>query len=526
MIVYSDRKHEADPSELLAFCNRSRPAGALTALIELGEIESGVADALCPEADGPHPMLEAIRRAITAVARVCWTGTGDIPRLELAGLPPRINVSVPEGYAWYALDPRAYGRAAVRYYQAERPTSVVVIGIRSIGTSLSAAVAAALEHAGCPVRSFTVRPRGHPFDRQLRLSAEFATELRSRRDAAFLVVDEGPGLSGSSFASVARALVEIGIPAERTIFLPAWDPDPTRLLSESARAAWTRHARWFEPAAPLPGRDLSGGLWREVLCPAPPWPAVHPQHERRKYLETGRLWKFAGFGKYGQRCYDRALTLWRAGFIPRPLELADGYLASEFLPGRPFSRRRISRSLVERAQRYLEFVAAEFPSRRPLPLDEIENMVRVNVTESLGHVCADRALELIQKMRPAAASGSPVELDGRMLPHEWIETSNGIFKTDALDHHDDHFFPGPQDILWDRAATSVEFGLAAQSSDNMTYYHLAYLSYRIGYCTMSASTLCSTPDGLRFERLAGRYRLLLGRALSAKPTALSEHQWF
>ena len=32
------------------------------------------------------------------------------------------------------------------------------------------------------------------------------------------------------------------------------------------------------------------------------------------------------------------------------------------------------------------------------------------------------------------------ELDGRMLPHEWIETSSGFLKTDAVDHFDDHFF--------------------------------------------------------------------------------------
>jgi hypothetical protein len=53
-----------------------------------------------------------------------------------------------------------------------------------------------------------------------------------------------------------------------------------------------------------------------------------------------------------------------------------------------------------------------------------------------------------------------VELDGRMLPHEWLITEAGYKKTDALDHHDDHFFPGAQDIAWDLAGAAVEFRMS------------------------------------------------------------------
>ena len=60
-----------------------------------------------------------------------------------------------------------------------------------------------------------MRPEGHPFDRILRWSdkqlAWFAKA--SRADAMFVIVDEGPGLSGSSFLSVAEALCDAGVPA-------------------------------------------------------------------------------------------------------------------------------------------------------------------------------------------------------------------------------------------------------------------------------------------------------------------------
>ncbi|MBZ5585043.1 MAG: hypothetical protein LAQ30_23105, partial [Acidobacteriia bacterium] len=45
--------------------------------------------------------------------------------------------------------------------------------------------------------------------------------------------------------------------------------------------------------------------------------------------------------------------------------------------------------------------------------------------------------------RAAVEDGAAIALDGRMLRHEWLETARGYMKADALDHHDDHFFPGP-----------------------------------------------------------------------------------
>jgi hypothetical protein len=102
-----------------------------------------------------------------------------------------------------------------------------------------------------------------------------------------------------------------------------------------------------------------------------------------------------------------------------------------------------------------------------------------------------------------------VEIDGRMLPHEWIETPDGWIKTDAIDHHDDHFFPGCQPIAWDRAGASVEFGLIDRAED---FWSKAYLAWRIGLTTTAAQTLGDSADGRRFSILRDRYRRLLGVA--------------
>src|ERR671921_253291 len=94
---------------------------------------------------------------------------------------------------------------------------IQVIGIRSIGTGLAAMVATGLR-APAPV---TVRPVGHPFRRELALSPELAAALRAEREARFAVVDEGPGLSGSSFGAVADFLEDQRVTPGRICFFPS-----------------------------------------------------------------------------------------------------------------------------------------------------------------------------------------------------------------------------------------------------------------------------------------------------------------
>ncbi|MGI8546070.1 MAG: hypothetical protein ACR2M1_01865 [Gemmatimonadaceae bacterium] len=540
-------------------------------LIELGIVEAGIADVLSPQFDTTSPMIGAFRAASHAVGRVfiaTLTGAGrdeqraiataaieKLNAIASADLPDMIGVGTPEGYAYYALYPEQYAAAATDIVHSIAPTAAVCIGVRGIGTSLSAAVSATLERHGCAVRSYTVRPHGHPFDRQIKLSPELERELTSRRDALFLVIDEGPGLSGSSFAGVANALTSLGIEDDRIVLMPSWMPDGSRFVSDAARARWRRHrkvAYTFEEQLMRNDRlasgfgagadlvDLSAGAWRDrVFSDRLAWPVVQPQHERRKYLLDGAgrapiLLKFAGLGRIGRAKRVRAERIAAAGFGPAPIDLQHGFLATEMLQAKPLSTADVNQSVIDRMSDYLAFVGREFAATTTSARDKLSDMIQVNTREALGDAASSTVTRF---MRTRAVFGErPVALDGRMLPHEWLRSGETLIKTDATDHHDDHFFPGTQDIAWDVAATAVELRLddpaerylleryIAASGDwhiaeRVPFYRVAYLAHRVGYATLASEALDESDDRIRWCAQASVYRNQLRGALAQMSNA-------
>ncbi len=476
MIVYREQRHRVRTADKLARIARST---GLERQIEAGELAAGLADAFCPECDDefdPRP------------------------------LPAEIEISVPEGFAYYAVDPELYRMAARRFAAEARPGPVAVIGIRSIGTTLAAVVESELRRLGIPAQSWTVRPRGHPWNRELRIGPRL---LRRWREfpGCFAIVDEGPGLSGSSFACVAEFLSRIGVSDRRIAFFPSWQTDGANFISAAARQRWPRHRQYtaaFEELQLFDGaRDLSAGNWRAVRGL---WPAVQPQHERRKYLRDGRLYKFAGYGRYGRETLERAHRL--AAFTPAPLGLENGFLITPWVEGAPV---RLSTRFLHHAARYLAFLRREFSLGRAAGVESLAGMVAINTGRPWPGPL------------PAAEA---VALDARMLPHEWLETAGGYLKTDALDHHDDHFFPGPQDIAWDLAAFEVEFGRGAgylleryqrESGDRtiaarLPFYRAAYLAFRLGYAGLAVESLGACADAARFRRQRARYAALITHA--------------
>ncbi|HWQ34162.1 MAG TPA: hypothetical protein VNQ79_15030 [Blastocatellia bacterium] len=265
MLVYRSAQRTVCTASLLAELNRGLKLLAQRGcadhelatelLIEFGELEAGVADALCPELDSDDQRLRVLRQTsllLGHVLNLSWehrtdeirpwqrsleSALDELPRLAL---PDSVRLSMPEGYAYYGLYPETYLAAAERFLHSVHPQRAVVIGIRSIGTSLSAVVAAALAAGGVEMESFTVRPRGHPFDRRLLTDAALAARWQRRREAHFLIVDEGPGLSGSSFACVAQKLSEPGVRDEQIALFPGWEPDGRQFVSTAARARWPR----------------------------------------------------------------------------------------------------------------------------------------------------------------------------------------------------------------------------------------------------------------------------------------------
>jgi hypothetical protein len=474
---------------------------------------------------------------------------GELPAHQL---PRSVEVNVPEGYAYYAVYPEMYLEAAKGFHARTGRCDCVCVGIRSIGSSLSAVVAAALEELGCDVQSLTLRPRGHPFARRPRASEELMALLRERPTAFFLLIDEGPGISGSSLGGIAAVLQSWGIENDHIVLFPSWHTDGSQLSSPEARQQWRQHPQvtvsfeevWLESArlgATFPGklRDVSAGEWRqEVYSDVRDYPAVQPQHERRKYLLTGsgrydgtRLLSFAGLGQRGSRKVERLARVADAGFTTEPEMLAHGFLLRPFVGGTPGSAERVDAELVERAAAYLAYLSREHGAEPSVDDESLRQMITVNVGEGLRLPLGTTLRDVL----PAAGwTERPVALDGRMLVHEWLRTPKGILKLDAMDHHDDHFFPGCQDIAWDVAAAVFELGLEGQSrtdlvdryrrlsGDNsigsrLDPYAIAYLSFRLGYVTLAASVLGKTPDGFRFSGQVQRYTELLASELNASP---------
>jgi len=424
-----------------------------------------------------------------------------------------------------------------------------VVGIRSIGAVLSAVCSATLH-----CERTTVRPTGHPYDRELRFTGEQAAVIRRhlQRDARFFIVDEGPGLSGSSFISCADALEACGVPREQIALFPSWPADGSTLNNDHARTRWRELARYvveFEAMWVASGRlarrthgglrDFSAGRWRSVICrDAGQWPAVQPQHEQRKYLVESSspdgaptLLKFVGLGRYGRPRLERAELLADAGYAPRPLGLDGGFLRTEFVTGNPVEARHTVVALTDRAADYLAFVRRRFATGAAARFSEIAQMIELNAREALGEWPPGAAP--LGQWRALVEDSEVTAIDGRMLAHEWIRSDRGGFlKTDALSHHDDHFWPGCQDIAWDVAATVVELRLAAPgarsfvdryrrwSGDTMIgarlpFWRVAYLASRLGYVAMAAGTLGSTPDGWRMRELERRYANALRGSLAA-----------
>ncbi len=594
MIVYRAQEREVETAsrlhEMNAVLHRlerssfTDHAGAVELLIEFGEFEAAVADALSTDANLLHPTVTALGRISLLIDRIfcrSWkraadeTGAGGslsstLPKLATLPLPQTLRIRVPEGYAYYGLYAEAYLEAAESFWNDAYPRKTTCLGIRSIGTSLPAVVAATLEERGCPTDSYTVRCQGHPFERRLVLDPVLEDRFRADTQQHFLIVDEGPGLSGSSLCSVAQKLADLGVPDERIVFFPSRDIDGTDLLSETARRRWPRHRRYvvsFEDTWLRSGRlaqslppgtlvDISAGQWRPLLFrDESQYPAVQPWHERRKYLclrqpaataqgstspgsphlYEGRnspplLLKFAGLGRYGRVAYTRAKLLADAGFHPPVLGLTDGFLVMEFVPGQPMTAASIDGAFLDRAVRYLAYLSHTPALGTPMPHAELVGMIEVNVAEALGPSWAQKLLRV--KAYSPADNALLGTVDGRMMLHEWLRLPGGYLKTDAVDHQTDHFSPGCRDIAWDVAACLTEWGLDRPMQNyligeyrlvahddalpqRLPFYTIAYLAHRVGYASLAVQVLGPhTPDGARFKALVASYTTQLQQELS------------
>jgi len=583
MLVYGDRTHRQETREKLQLLEDTLQALAtkqpgierhgelVAAFIEAGELAQAIADAefSVRQCDARSRTVDAAMQIVITLAQAVgtsWTSafrtmtplhSNSVVQLRSAPLPDVIECKQAEGYAFYALYPEAYFRAASMLPSGPQTR---VIGIRSIGTGLAGLVAAAAK-APLPM---TVRPTGHPFRRTLSLAPELARDILADPQACFAIVDEGPGLSGSSFGAVADFLESNGVARWRLHFLPSHRGDLGPQASEAHQLRWTeahRHIVDFDelilraelPALRLenwmsdlvglsaaPMEDISGGSWRRLRYDGKEaWPPAAIHQERRKYLlqtTEGRwLLKFAGLGRDGHRKLDRARRLHAAGFTPEVRGLRHGFLVERWVEeAQPLDLAAFDRGrLVETIGRYLGYRAKHFPAEhgRGASLSALVEMASHNVQEALG----ERAREAVGRRLPQLSrieqAVRPVETDSRMHRWEWLVLPDGrLLKTDAIDHHAAHDLIGCQDVAWDIAGACVELSLSGRearglraivqreagyevSPELIEFMQICYPAFQLGYYTMAAQVQ-NGAEARRLAAAAGRYAALLRGALA------------
>ena len=504
MRLYADVLGSERPEELLdqvecallsSSLDRAAPtAGRIEAvreaLIAAGMLEQGVADSLSPNvADGMEPgrVVAALTGQVAEIlAGVARGGAVDLAlpaalgaaRSALRGYGP-LAIVHPEGYLFYALFPDLYIELGAAIGAAIGDSPAVVIGVRSIGTSLSAAVAAGLRARGCPVQRHTVRPVGEPFER-LTIPSErqcAAWRAAARHGAAFIAVDEGPGLSGSSLASVIAALESLGIDPGLLHIACAAPPASPPMASPAVQAIWRRTrcwpaagpgagfwARtlpsWLATAAGVgspPVADLSWGAWVGHLPDGVPPPM--PQLERRKLLlgDGNRrvLAKFAGFGAAGRHKALHLAALAEAGLVPRYLGHAHGMVLQEWIEGSA-PPNLADRAPLAEAAAYYAFLRRSFTVPEGPDILALAEIVEEIAGNWFGETLPGDLRPLLSGMRDVRA----VEGDQRPEPVEWRAMGGRILKTDAADHYLDHTWARRMDVAFDLAGFSVEFGLS------------------------------------------------------------------
>jgi hypothetical protein len=485
---------------------------AADALVRAGELETGLADA---DSDATAAMAAIVDSHAEAL---CQAGPGQSAMLKMA-LPETILCGHTEGFSFYGLHPLDFADLADAIH-TKLPPAVAIIGIRSAGAVLSAVVKAVLQSHGKKADRITVRPRGEPYQRIASFTAAQLAWIQQRRNADFLIVDEGPGFSGSTFLSVAAALSSAGVPHTQIALMGSRPFD-----SIQRNAQWRTFNIAYGRRGPADAKTCIGnGYWRQHLYPElSHWPACWTEMERAKHLSAdGECFlKFEGFGRYGERARQQATILAEEKFSPRCNEFDSGYARYDFVKARPLRPEDASPALLAHIARYCAFRAQSLPApAATVDTRSLSNMLQRNLA-----LCNNGAIPESywngQSATKADATSIPVErpvyADCCMRPHEWLQTPAGqILKTDAVGHAEGHLLPGPVDIAWDLAGAILEWRLnpaqtdfflneyRRQSHDNarnrLDQYLLLYAVFRMAFTSMGATSMAAWRESKYLRR--------------------------
>src|SRR5579864_3068944 len=139
----------------------------LDALIQAGQLEAALGDSNSSDAPTASQLTDLLAAAVCSDNASVARASSVLAQIRP---PEQIRISPPEGFTYYALHPLDFARIISRI--PEETLACELIGIRSIGATLSAICAAALNDAGLSVSRITVRPTGHSYSRQTEFTAQ------------------------------------------------------------------------------------------------------------------------------------------------------------------------------------------------------------------------------------------------------------------------------------------------------------------------------------------------------------------
>ncbi|MCL4767902.1 MAG: hypothetical protein KJZ80_16885 [Hyphomicrobiaceae bacterium] len=554
MLVYAKRSFRASPRRLARGLRRlvaARPRPDLQEtrgwLIATGQLEQAVHDAGHESASRASAATIAAAdlflasRASTGLAEFTARLVRALYRAELASEDRELDVRVPEGFAWYALYPDGYAQAAEAWSHRHGAdgSGVSVIGLRSIGTTLAAVVAQALRNRGLAVTErFSLRTTGAPFSRCAELPRGFAPAPRN------IIVDEGPGLSGTSMVAVARALRTAGAHADAIHFFAGHCYGPGPAADEATRSWWRGPRVWATglgdtvvggstlpdllsalaeacagERAAGPARPLGTDGWCSLAGLTRLPRAVAPGLETPKKvvrLKSGRsvVLKFAGTALTGPALAPEARLRQRAfsGTAIPPCGGGHGWTATPWVEG-------VRLTVDDARGPFLTGCLGPWIAAAATEVLDVEE-----VRDAVGRIAA--ALDAWAMSRGDAARASAIERmaerltmraglesqpgygDGRLAPHEWIRTPGGAFrKADARGHDCDHTWVGRQPIVWDLAGADIEWELDRDRAEalcacvrRLTGFSCGEATrafYKAGYCVFRAAAArhCAATGG-------------------------------
>jgi hypothetical protein len=461
--------------------------------------------------------LDVLRRIAVTMARTAyspdrehataWRAALSTVAIPAAAVRPA-RMKTAETLSHYGIVPSDAFEAASGMRPLLDPQGTVVIGVRTAGSYLAPAIAAAL---GVEMY-ITVRPTRDGVIEE----AGLVEALRHCRHV--VIVDEGPG-TGFTFRAVVRKARRLATNARILVL-------HTRIAGATDLGA-PDHSVVLEPRA---FRRTVERLLRQLPCeplvtPMPSSPLSLRGYESPKAILGGKyVAKFIGWGSLGRR----RIAAWRAmhPYVPPAVAFHDGVVVYELIHGSMKEAVGLPVSIAGYVHRLAETTGMErVPAREILDIEMAWLSGIADADWSIGSAAESR--DELGRLRVSGWS-YVVDADWKLESAKWLVAHGRTLKLDPFHCHDYADYPGA-DVAVEIAGAAIELGLdeagrrqlldeaerlfgmevspALLRSGELAYLHWKIAAY--SHCLRFLRHHCVSPEAM--ERQLERMRAVQGR---------------